>query len=105
MSASQIAEYNRIQSEYAVYTAGNEIQKISDELKPFRPPTAPASDIEVERKAILSLQGNKLLFIQLVLVLVILSMVTYIVVPSTYSHLIVFLLLCVGVALGFFLRK
>ena len=105
MSAQQVAQYNRIQSEYAAYTAGNEVGKTVDELKPLRPPTAPASDIEQERRAILSSQGNKLLFIQIVLVLVVLSILAYIVVPSTYSNYIVFLLLCVGVALGFFLRK
>ena len=105
MSADQVAEYNRIQSEYAVYTAGTELGKTVNELKPLRPPTAPASDIEAERKVILSLQGNKLLFIQIVLFLVILSMLTYLFVPIAYSNYIVFLLLCVGVALGFFLRK
>lgn len=105
MSAQQVAEYNRIQSEYAVYTAGNELGKTVEELKPLRPPTAPSSDIEKERKAILTLQGNSLLFIQIVLFLVILSMLTYLFVPVTYSNFIVFLLLCVGVALGFFLRK
>lgn len=105
MSAQQVAEYNRIQSEYAVFTAGSEVEKTVEELKPLRPPTAPSSDIEQERKAILSLQGNHLLFIQIVLFLVILCMLTYLFVPIAYSHYIVFLLLCVGVALGFFLRK
>ena len=54
--AAQAADYTRIQTEYAGYasSAGTKdvIQDVSKSLTPFRPPTAPASDIEIERKAI-----------------------------------------------------
>lgn len=99
---SHVAEYNRIQSEYATY---NELKETVEELKPLRPPTAPVDDIAKERKGILQADGRSLLFIQVVLFLVILVMLTYMFVPIDYSHYIAFLLVSVGVALGFFLRK
>ena len=98
-------EYNRIQSEYAAYTEGADaLRETIDAVKPMRPPTAPASDIARERKAILS-SSTDLLFIQVSLFLIILSLLTYLFLPTSYAHLVVFLLLCVGVGLGFFLLR
>jgi hypothetical protein len=99
---SHVSEYNRIQSEYATY---NELKETVDTLKPLRPPTAPADDIAKERKGILHADGRSLLFIQVVLVLVILVMLTYMFIPVDYSHYIAFLLVSVGIAVGFFLMK
>lgn len=104
MSADQVSEYNRIQSEYATYTEGiDSLQETVQVLKPMRPPTAPATDIAKERKAILS--PNNLLFVQVSLFLVILSMLTYLFIPTNYAHSLVFLFLSIGVALGFFLLR
>lgn len=107
-SASRGQEYGKIQSDYAVYnTAANaskDMKDITSALKPKRPPTSPASDIEQERRAILAVSNKKMLFIQIALFLVVLSMLIYLFVPSDYAHSMVFLLLCVGISSGFFLR-
>lgn len=60
------------------------------------------TEIQKERKAVLS-RSNDLLFVHVSLFLVVLSMLTYLFIPTVYAHPIVFLLLCVGVGLGFFL--
>jgi hypothetical protein len=100
-----MSEYNRIQSEYAAYTEGADaLKETVDIVKPMRPPTAPAVDIAKERKAILA-SSTDLLFLQISLFLIILSLLTYLFIPTSYAHLIVFLLLCVGVGLGFFLLR
>lgn len=80
------------------------LEDVNQSLKPFRPPTAPASDKAIERKAILS--GNQsLVFIQLVLFILLAVLVAYLLLPTNYANGIAFVLLCVGVAYGFFLRK
>jgi hypothetical protein len=48
---------------------------------------------------------QSLLFVQIVLFIVVLALLAYLVLPTAWAHGIVFLLLCVGVAIGFFLRK
>lgn len=105
LRVQNVQEYDRIQSEYAAYTEGADaLKETVDIVKPMRPPTAPAVDIAKERKAILS-SSTDLLFIQVSLFLIILSLLTYLFVPTSYAHLVVFLLLCVGVGLGFFLLR
>jgi hypothetical protein len=74
-------------------------------LKPFRPPTAPASDLEKERKEITLLSARNLYFIQIALFLVVLAMLSYFVLPLDTANLIAFALLSVGIAMGFFLRR
>lgn len=81
------------------------LQEINQSLKPFRPPTAPSSDLEKERKAILSVTQKDMFFIQVALFLVVVSMLGYIVLPTDYAHGIALLLLTVAISLGFFLRK
>jgi hypothetical protein len=75
------------------------------QLTPLRPPTAPADDLEKERKAIAFDVRRSVLFIQVALGLVILALVAYLVLPASSANGVAFLLLCVGVAVGFFLRK
>ena len=80
------------------------LEDINQSLKPFRPPTSPGSDKAIERKAILS--GNQsLVFIQLVLFILLAVLVAYLLLPPNYANAIAFVLLCVGVAYGFFLRR
>ena len=102
-------EYSRIDSEYASYkettSALREIEQVKNSLKPFRPPTAPASDLEEERKAITDIASRNLYYIQLALFLVVLVMLSYIVLPLESANLIAFSLLCIGIASGFFLRR
>lgn len=81
------------------------IQQVIDSLKPFRPPTAPSSDIEKERKEITELAKRNLFFVQAALFLVVLAMLTYLMFPLETANLIAFALLCVGIAMGFFLRR
>lgn len=101
--------YGKIQSDYATYSplsdAVRNIKTVSDSLKPFRPPTAPSSDIEIERKAILAASAKHILLLQVALFVVFLSLIVYLVVPIKYAHSAVFLILCVGIAVGIFLSN
>lgn len=103
-----VQEYSRIQTEAANYTesvsAVRELREVKDSLKPFRPPTAPASDLEKERRAITEDARRNLYFLQIALFLVVLVLLSYVVMPLEYANLVSFLLLCVGIALGFFLK-
>lgn len=107
--AAQAADYSRIQTEYAGYASAagttEVIQDVSKSLTPFRPPTAPASDIEIERKAIASINNQKLLMIQVALFIAVLVLLSYVLLPTDTAHLVALLLIAVGIASGFFLRK
>jgi hypothetical protein len=80
-------------------------RQVIDSLKPFRPPTAPASDLEKERKEITNLAKRDMFFVQAALFLVVLSMLSYFMFSLETANLIAFALLCVGIAMGFFLRR
>lgn len=107
--AAQAADYSRIQTEYAGFASAagttEVIQDVNKSLVPFRPPTAPESDIEKERKAIVSLTNKNLLVVQVSLFVVVLVLLTYVILPSDTAHLVAFLLIVCGVAAAFFLRK
>jgi hypothetical protein len=81
------------------------IKEVIDSLKPFRPPTAPASDLEKERKEITDIAKRNLYFIQIALFLVLLAMLSYFMFSLDTANLLAFGLLCVGIAMGFFLRR
>jgi hypothetical protein len=101
-------EYSKIQSDYATYSPESQIateyKEATDDLKPLRPPTAPAQDIQKIRREILDPQPS-VLFLQIALFLVFLGMLMYVFLPAEYAHMITFLLLCVGISIGFFLKK
>jgi hypothetical protein len=80
-------------------------KEVINSLKPFRPPTAPASDLEKERKEITDIAKRSLYFIQIALFLVVVAMLSYVILPLDTANLVAFALLCVGIALGFFLRR
>ena len=107
--ASQVSKFNSIQNEFATYKSAKDVslvlKDVQQSLKPMRPPTAPASDIEIEKKAVIKSTQHDFLFIQIALFIVFLCLLNYLFVPLAYSHYIAFLLLCVAVALGIFLRK
>ena len=107
--AAQVADYSRIQTEYARYASAAEttdvIREVNKSLVPFRPPTAPASDIEIERKAILSITNQELLVAQIALFAAVLVLLTYVIVPGNTAHIVAFLLIVCAVAAAFFLRK
>lgn len=105
----QTHEFSRIQSEYATFRATQDavdaIRETTSKLRVFRPPTAPATDLETERRAITDIAKRNLFFIQVALFLVVVVLLTYIVLPVEYAHGLAFLLLTVGISLGFFLRR
>jgi hypothetical protein len=102
-------EYEKIQSEYAAWkestSAQEKLREVKNSLKPFRPPTAPSSDLEKQRKEITELAKRNLFFVQAALFLVVLAMLSYLVFSLDTANLIAFGLLCVGIAMGFFLRR
>ena len=104
-----VDEYTRIQSNYSDFkdtkATVEKIKEINNSLKPMRAPTAPSSDIEKERKAILSIQGHDLFFIQFSLFLLVLVFLSYLTLPTDTAHVLAFLLLSVGVSIGFFLTR
>lgn len=99
-------EYSKIQSEYAGFSAvadaGKKIKTVSDSLKLPRPPVQP-NPIHDERTKILN--PPSMIVIQVALITILLSLVIFMVVPSAYSMNIVFLTLCVGVSIGFYLSS
>ena len=104
-----VREYSTIQSRYANFkdasAAVNKLKEVSDTLKPMRAATAPSSDLEKERKAILSIETRDLFFIQFSLFLLVLVFLTYLTLPTDTAHVLAFLLLSVGVSIGFFLTR
>jgi hypothetical protein len=108
-SAQWQARSGQIESEAAAYRtvseAGTAIRDTTASIRVLRAPTAPSSDLEKERRAISLDLKQSLLFVQVVLFIIVLSLLSYLVLPIAWAHGIVFLLLCVGVAIGFFLRK
>lgn len=102
-------EYSRIQGDYANYSSNakvaKELEDVTKSLKPFRPPTAPSSDLEKERKAILAISQKDMFFIQIALFLAVLSLLAYIVLPTDSAHGLALLFLTVAISFGFFLRK
>ena len=79
--------------------------EVNQSLRPFRPPTAPTDDLERERRGIASISSQQFLMIQVSLFIVVLVLIAYIVVPQKWAHTVAFLLIVVGIAVGFFLPK
>jgi hypothetical protein len=105
---SSVASYGQIKSEHATYSTqgiANAIQSTAQALKPLRAKTAPAEDLELERRKISLDAQQSLVLVQLALFLVFLSLLAYVVLPREWAHGISFLLLCVGIGSGFFLRR
>ncbi len=100
---ANVQDHEQIQSTYAEYRES--IKEVSDSLKPFRPPTAPASDIQIERKYILETSTPKFLVVQIALAILVLVLLAYVLLPASAAHPIAMLLLAVGIAVGIFLRK
>jgi hypothetical protein len=95
--------YGTIKSEYAA--VDDALQQTNNRLKPLRSPTAPAEDLSRERELILYGPGVNLLMIQVALFFTVLSLLSFLFLNRDIAQGITFLLLCTGVALGFFLRK
>jgi hypothetical protein len=107
-SPIRVAEYGNVRSDHAIATNGgvvDAIRRTNQSLKPMRAKTAPADDLERERRAISLDARQSLVLVQLALFLVVLSLVAFIVLPRDWANGISFLLLCVGIGSGFFLRR
>ena len=81
------------------------LKEVKSSLNTMRPPTAPSSDLEKERKAILLIGTQDLFFIQFSMFLLILVFLSYLTLPTDTAHVLSFLLLSVGVSIGFFLTR
>ena len=104
--AANINAHSQIRTEFAKYTENfTTVKSLVDTLKPLRPPTAPASDLAIERKAILDSSAPNFLLIQVELAIVILCLLVYAFLPLEVAPGLAILLLSVGVAVGIFLRK
>jgi hypothetical protein len=104
--AANVLAHSQIQTEYARYAEHfDTVKSVVDTLKPLRPPTAPASDLAIERKAILESSAPNFLLIQVELAIVILCLLVYAFLPLEVAPGLTVLLLSVGVAVGIFLRK
>jgi len=98
--------HSQIRTESARYVEHYEtLQDTVAALKPLRPPTAPASDLARERKAIVESSAPNFLLIQVELAVVILCLLAYAVLPMDVAPGVALLLLSVGVAVGIFLWK
>jgi len=99
----------QIRAEYARYAEHYEnpksIKDIVTTLKPLRPPTAPASDLAQERKAILESSAPNFLLIQVELAILVLCLLVYTFLSPEVAPALTVLLLSVGAAVGIFLRK
>lgn len=105
---ANVSSYGQIRSEYATYSdrgVANALRETSQSLKPLRAKTAPAEDLEEERRKISMDARQSLVLVQLALFLVFLSLLSYVILPMNWANGISFLLLCVGIGSGFFLRR
>jgi hypothetical protein len=103
-----VQTYGQAQGDYATYSSqaiAKTIRDTNQALKPLRPKTAPADDLALERRKISLEAQESLVLIQLALFLVFLSLLSYVVLPRDWAHGSSFLLLCVGIGSGFFLRR
>ena len=103
-----VNRYGQIRTEYATYSnreIAKALQETNQALKPLRAKTAPAEDLELERRKISTEAKQSLVLVQLALFIVFLSLLSYVILPTTWAHGISFLLLCVGIGSGFFLRR
>lgn len=101
-----VQRYNAMDSRYADFTEANkELDETNKALKSRRPRTAPADDLSRERQLILNGPTLDVLMIQVALFFAVLSLLSFLVFSQTVAQGVTFLLLCTGVAIGFFLRK
>lgn len=106
---ANVQAYTQIRTELAQYeryeNPPSSVKDLVSTLKPLRPPTAPASDLALERKAILESSAPNFLLIQVELAILILCLLVYAFLPMSIAPGLTVLLLSVGVAVGIFLWK
>jgi hypothetical protein len=101
--------YDQVQKRYADYTGAS--TAMDETIKTLRgrsrPSIAPAQDLSLDRRWLLSGQYEEpdVRFFQIALILLVLSMGSYFVLPLPVAHLVTTVLLGVGAAVGFFLKS
>ena len=100
---ASVEDHSQIQSQVAEFKPI--LQEVNQSLKPFRPPTAPASDLAIERKAILESSAPNFLVVQVALAALVLALLGYLFLPVNLAHPVALLLFSVGIAVGIFLMK
>jgi hypothetical protein len=105
-TAEWVQRYDSAEKRYADFAIANdELKETNRILNPRKPPTAPAEDLSKERQLILMGPGIDVLMIQVALFFAVLSLLSFLVFSRDVAQGLTFLLLCTGVAIGFFLRK
>ena len=105
-SKDLVKRYDALEKRYADFTiANNELKDTNRTLKPLRSKVAPADDLSKERRLLLMGPGIDVLMIQVALFFAVLSLLSFLVFSREVAQGLSFLLLCTGVAIGFFLRK
>ncbi len=99
---ASVDPYSETTSQSATFRT---IQEVNQSLKPLRPPTAPASDIAMSRKAIMDSSAPNILLLQILLGILVLCLIGYALLPLDVAHGLSIVLLAVGIALGIFLKK
>jgi hypothetical protein len=104
-----VQDYSAIDTKYSAFRDTvdgiEKLKKLNETLKPLRPATAPTEDYEKERIAVLSIENRDLFFIQFSLFLLVLVFLGYLTLSIDTAHVLAFLLLSVGVSIGFFLTR
>jgi hypothetical protein len=105
----QGAQYSKLQTEFTAYKsvqdAANEVKEITKSLNATRPAVAPGDEADKEHRTIMGIVSQRLLLLQAVLALVVVSLIGYFVLPLNAAHSLTFLLACVGIAIGIFLKE
>jgi hypothetical protein len=103
-----VKAYDLVQQRHAAYTgASTAIDETLQRLRAQqRPPVAPAEDLSADRRWLLSGQYEEpdVRFFQIALILLVLSTFSYFVLSTPVAHIVTTVLLCVGAAVGFFLK-
>jgi hypothetical protein len=105
----QGAQYSKLQTEFTAYKsvqdAANEVKEVTKSLNATRPAVAPGDEADKEHRTIMGIVSQRLLLLQAVLALVVVALIGYFVLPLNAAHALTFLLACVGIAIGIFLKE
>jgi hypothetical protein len=102
----QGARVKELKNQYADFQSTQDFTKsVQGIVDSTKRPRGLETEIEKERKAIALLTEQNLLLVQVVLGLLVASLLAYIFLPLNAAHGLTFLLLCVGIAVGIFLKK
>lgn len=102
-----VQAHDRLEQRYASYTGlSTAMGKTIQRLQAARRPMNPAEDLSTERRWLLNgdYEAPDAKFFQIALILIVLSIGSYFVAPTPIAHIITTGLLCVGAAVGFFLK-